>query len=185
MTQCCSPPSTIPWVGRNRGHCRGITPKLQPPAEARSPPWRIVVALELPGSRGHFWQVTHLTYFRAGTKGRTHPGVPIPSLGSEGSPDASLGWRHLHGGGGGVCVWPDKSCPSFAAWLQPQVTQLVQERPSSHRGWDAEPPETQGRVGLGSRTTQASSPCEERSLCKGRSPCEGCSPPTQGMCQPL
>lgn len=33
--------------------------------------------------------------------GTRHPGVPIPSLGGEGSPDALLGWRHLHGGGSG------------------------------------------------------------------------------------
>lgn len=42
------------------------------------------------------------------------------------------------GQSGGVCTQLDKSSPSLTAWLQPQESQLVQEGPSSRRGWDRE-----------------------------------------------
>lgn len=99
-------------------------------------------------------------------------GCPSPPWAAKGALTPCSGGHVCTGVGEGVCIGLDKSCPSFAAWLQPQASRLVQKRPSSHRGRDAEPPETQGRAGLGSRAARASSPCEGR------------SPPTQGMCQP-
>lgn len=109
-TQCRSPPSPIPWAGGEMGRML-----RWPPMEKPSPPGRIAA------SRGHFWQVTHLTYLGAGAEGSAAPRGARPLPGQRRESRCSAGMEMFSTGavGEGVCIWPAKSCPSFAAQLQP------------------------------------------------------------------
>lgn len=69
---------------------------------------------------------------------RSTQGCPCPPRAVKGAATPRSGGDICMGQRRGVCIQLDKSSPSLTARLQPQESQLVQEGPSSRRGWDRE-----------------------------------------------
>lgn len=128
-TQCCSSP--LDWE-----NWAAVVALLLSHSHCLSPHWLTVSPEQRALLVGHSSDL-----LGAGAQGSVAPGGARPLLGSTGSPDLTPRSWGQGEGQRGFCIWLDKSCSSCAAQLQPQVSRLVQEGPSCHRGWDTEPAE--------------------------------------------